>query len=463
MAEEYIVKDMCGSCQFTIDREGTMTISPNKEFNNKTGTLNFKTVSGPEDWPWFQYRDDIKKVIVDKGVTLGAVGDYLFAGFRNCRDFQLENLDVSMTENFEYMFMGCDFLTDISSTAAWDFQKAWRLNGMLCNCPSLEDIAPAANWDVSNAMNFNEMFAGDTSLKDLTPTSGWNMRRAIFMDRMLAGCTGLESLCGTENWNAVNAGSINGICEGCTSLKDISAAGSWKMSSVLEADRSFMGCRSLKDISPVGNWKDARLQNIRSIFEGCTSLEDISPVAKLYTGDIVDMSYAFKGCDSLKDILPVMQWGIKDMDEGWEPGIYFDCTGIFADCPNVPDFTARIDADGRSVVLISKFGEEQAELTAKNIMDKIFGEGTTGTDFIAKTPEGVTFTKEDARNVIKYAAAEMGSRKTLGKDGTIKNIRRHSEYAAAKQKAVSEIRRNPYYSKAAGKTGKEADRSAAVK
>lgn len=69
-----------------------------------TGSGNIPDYSAEDEAPWFDYRYDIKEVIIDSGIT--DIGDYAFAGLEN-----LYTLDCGAVKTIgDHAFYGCDIL-----------------------------------------------------------------------------------------------------------------------------------------------------------------------------------------------------------------------------------------------------------------------------------------------------------------------------------------------------------------
>lgn len=99
-ASEIIASGTCGeNVSWVLDSDGTMTIS---------GTGAMPDYEVPEDLPWAEYILDIKKVIVEDGIT--SVGDWAFFGAENLADVTLPE---SVTRIGLYVFGVSSSLTAI--------------------------------------------------------------------------------------------------------------------------------------------------------------------------------------------------------------------------------------------------------------------------------------------------------------------------------------------------------------
>ena len=101
----------CGeNLTWTLDSEGTLTISGEGPMDNYTYTGNIDKIKTTTA-PWF--RDDltVKKVVIGPGVT--KLGHYAFAALRDLESVSLpEGEGVSLVIN-SYVFANCDALESI--------------------------------------------------------------------------------------------------------------------------------------------------------------------------------------------------------------------------------------------------------------------------------------------------------------------------------------------------------------
>ena len=89
-----------GDCTVTLGSEGTLTVSG-------TGAMADYTSEG--DIPWFANRDDIRKIVVESGVT--RIGDLAFCGSTNLVDVVISN---GVTSIGNYVFYYCGGLTGVT-------------------------------------------------------------------------------------------------------------------------------------------------------------------------------------------------------------------------------------------------------------------------------------------------------------------------------------------------------------
>lgn len=119
------------------------------------------SASGNYRWAasnWTAFQDNIKKIDIEKGVTVPVDASYLFAELRNVTDINgLENLDTSKTQNFTSMFADINDISDIDASVL-DTSSATSLRGMFADDVNLYS-AHIEDWDVSKVTDFSYMFS----------------------------------------------------------------------------------------------------------------------------------------------------------------------------------------------------------------------------------------------------------------------------------------------------------------
>ena len=149
----------CGTCDWTLS-SGTLTI--------ESGTLDsFDSMS---DVPWMSSSEDVTKVVIESTVKARDSVAYMFYWMPNLTSISgLGNLNVSNTENFEYMFYHCDSLSSID-VSSFDTSSATDMNRMFEYCESVESL-DLASFDTSSVTDMTYMFFNCDSLKTLDLSS----------------------------------------------------------------------------------------------------------------------------------------------------------------------------------------------------------------------------------------------------------------------------------------------------
>ena len=239
-----------------VSSTGTLTIS---------GTGTMYSYSDVSNWPWYNYRSSIKKVVINNGVT--SIGDYAFTYCKGLTSITIPN---SVTSIGYYAFSGCSGLTSVTipnsvtSIGGGAFNKCSGLTSITIP-NSVTSIAESA-------------FFGCTGLTSLTiPNSVTSIEEYAFQK-----CTGLTSVTIGNGVTSIGEYAFSGT--GLTSVtipNSVTSIGSG----------AFDGCTGLTSVT-IGN-------GVTSIggyaFQKCTGLTSVTignGVTSIGTG-------AFSGCTGL--------------------------------------------------------------------------------------------------------------------------------------------------------------------
>lgn len=158
------------------------------------------------------YADNVSIDLNHWDVSGVTSADYLFAGWKNLKYFNIDQWDVSNLKRIGYLFYKCTSIEEID-LSNWELNlnynyqdyifyscsnlkrvklpritnNVWyTLSYMFCDCSSLEsvDLSPI---DLSRVNNISNMFKGCTSLKEVTITS--NLSSNIYVGGMFDGVT----------------------------------------------------------------------------------------------------------------------------------------------------------------------------------------------------------------------------------------------------------------------------------
>ena len=70
---EIVYSGTSGTCEWTIDSDGLMTISPAD--GEETGTLlQLDKLCESSDVPWYKYRKSVTRVVIEEGITYRSAG-----------------------------------------------------------------------------------------------------------------------------------------------------------------------------------------------------------------------------------------------------------------------------------------------------------------------------------------------------------------------------------------------------
>lgn len=211
----------CGdNLTWTLDSEGTLTISGTgamTEWEFFQDKLSFNI-------PWYEQRDDIKKVVIEEGVT--TIGKDSFNG---CNAMESVSLPVSLTQIGESAFLYCTSLADVT-------------------IPDGVTVIESSTFDGCNALS-----------EIIIPDSVTAINTEAF--RM---CTGLKSIRLPEKLSEISLNCFGG----CTELTEITIP----QSVTRIGQNAFSNCRSLNTVTIPENVKEIE----REAFIYCSGLTDVT-------------------------------------------------------------------------------------------------------------------------------------------------------------------------------------------
>ncbi|MCH5184876.1 MAG: leucine-rich repeat protein [Oscillospiraceae bacterium] len=266
------VSGECGdNLTWVLDEEGTLTIS---------GTGDMWSWNSSSSVPWYSYRNDIKNITVNNGVT--TIGSYAFS---DCGRLTSITIPSALTSIGKRAFEYSSSLTDIyiSDWAAWfdvSFDDLYSnplfyVKNIYINGKRITDIIiPSGVTSIGNYA-----FAGYSDFTNITIPDGVTS----IGDSAFEYCSGLTSI--TIPDSVTNIG--NSAFSACSGLTGITIPpGVTRI-----RERAFYGCSDLKSIT---------------IPPGATSID----------------GYAFYGCSGLTGIT------IPDSVTSIGSYAFYDCTGL---------------------------------------------------------------------------------------------------------------------------------------
>ena len=314
-ADDDIASGTSGSCDWVIDAEGTLTISPS---DGESGTL--------ESSPWCDYSESITAAVIEDGVC---IDDYSNRLFYDCEELEsvegLDNLDVSEATGMSYMFYNCSSLQTID-VSEWDTSEVLDMAYMFYNCSSLQTL-DVSGWDTSSVFGYQSsscmasMFEGCSSLTYLD-VSDWDVSSVVSMDHMFSGCSSLESL-DVSDWNVKSVWTVYFMFYNCSSLQTLDVSG-WNTTGMRYFTSMFEGCSSLGSLD-VSGWDTSDAEGTTDMFNGCSSLETLD-VSGWDTSDVTGMNRMFYGCTSLAE-LDTSGWETPFL-EGGLTSMFYDCSSL---------------------------------------------------------------------------------------------------------------------------------------
>lgn len=243
-----------GTSPWTITDDGTLTIGAG-------ALVNSSYIS-----PWFDYYEQITKVVIEPDVVGGTSMSYLFSNLVNVTEFDgLNNIDTSNTQDMSFMFKGIENVTtyDLSS------------------------------WDVSQVTDMSYMFWGNMMLGSAVTTiklgSKWNTPRLTNVTGMFQYNNNLTTL-DLGSWTA-DSGSLTQIGGflGGVQIKTVDLT-HFNLSAVTDANSAFEGMSQATSFKFSSGKKLASGVDVTLMFGSELSLTDLD-----LTGfDMSDISQGYR-------------------------------------------------------------------------------------------------------------------------------------------------------------------------
>ena len=318
--------------EWSVLDDGCLLIQNNSA--TSTGILTNPS-STSYQWPWYAYRNDVTRVVVDGSVVISSYGYNLFSGLANCTSFDLHGLSFGSCDYLNNMFSGCSSLVSIDLSYITTGSPL-SCASMFADCSSLESF-DLSGIHFSSVKDVSGMFSGCTSLTDLD-LSDWTFTALQACSGMFSGCSSLTSL-NLDGWNLSNANSstlsnaVGGMFQGCNALTNVSLknwvvpsncnsaignAGSlkspvldvldvtgWKTSNVVNMSNLFQNCTA-KSIVGLDTWNTSNVTTMQSMFYDCANLVSFD-VSKFDMRNVYNVSCMFYGCTSLEE-MDISMW-----------------------------------------------------------------------------------------------------------------------------------------------------------
>ena len=162
-ADNDIARGTSGTCSWVIDANGVFTISPT---DGVSGTLeSYSGQSSNPGTPWNNYRDNVKKVVIEQGVKTNTKANSLFAYMINCTEMNLLELDTRNTEYLTYMFYGCSNLEELD-LSSFNTESAKGFGSLFRECSNLTTL-DISSFDTRNVTTMYNMFKSCDKLKSV--------------------------------------------------------------------------------------------------------------------------------------------------------------------------------------------------------------------------------------------------------------------------------------------------------
>ncbi len=291
LATEDIASGTLGTCTWTIDSEGCLTIAPTDGISGEFSMY----IIGSSVWPWYNYRTDIEAAKIVGNVSASGSLAYMLYGATFLESIDFSSLDTSNVTNMSWMFEGCTFL-ESADLSGWNTSNVTDMSNMFYSCTFL-NTADLSNWDTAQVTNMNYMFINCNSLSSIN-LFGWDTSSVKGINAIFYNCAALTTL-DLSGWNTSNMTNMESAFRGCSSLTTLNLSG-WDTSNVTDIGYMFNNCSSLLSVE-ISNFNTSRITNMQSMFAGCSSLVNLD-LSGWDTSRVTNMSSLFENCTSLSSL-----------------------------------------------------------------------------------------------------------------------------------------------------------------
>lgn len=259
--KEPVVEQKCGkNVTWTFDEKtGVLTISGQ-------GPMYELGIEKPDadKWDYYKYKDDIKEVVVNDGVT--TIGKSAFREYTNITKVTLPST-LTLIDNYAFFFVPLDInipesVTSLGNSAfkGTNVSSVTLKEGMNLGGEAFSDCEKLTSLTIPKGINYGYVNDG----------------RGHWSSQQFSWCTALETVVIEGGGNDIHAGSSNaiknviakGMFNGCIALNTVTI----KDAETIEED-AFYNCSALKTVTINGS----SLKTVESTaFKDCTKLETIT-------------------------------------------------------------------------------------------------------------------------------------------------------------------------------------------
>ena len=177
-----------GTCLWSIDGDGLLTIKPKDEGAGGEIGTDWRYGSGT---PWDDRRSEIKSVKFLGKIKAANSIQNLFNGCANLKSIDFGDLDTSGVTDMSQMFYGCSSLTSLD-LSSFDTSQVTDMGAMFEGCSSLT-LLDLSSLDTSKVISTRSMFQDCSSLTSLD-LSSFNTYNASTTNSMFSGCSCLAKI-----------------------------------------------------------------------------------------------------------------------------------------------------------------------------------------------------------------------------------------------------------------------------
>lgn len=174
-----------GECNWTIDSNGTLIITPGATGNSFNG--NFAVEYNRP--PWYQWSERITSIQIPRTIHASGHLEGLFSRLSSLSSADLSGLETSSVVRMDMLFSGCSSLTSLD-LSGFNTSSVTAMSGMFGGCSSLQSL-DLSSFDTSSVMDMAGMFNGCSSLTSLD-LSGFDTSGVTYMLLMFDGCSSLD-------------------------------------------------------------------------------------------------------------------------------------------------------------------------------------------------------------------------------------------------------------------------------
>ena len=116
---------------------------------------------------------------------------YSFSVYSSIIEINLGKLDFALSNNFSYMFYGCNNLEKLD-VSYFNTNNSKSFEGMFYKCSKLKEIN-VSKFKTTNCENINSMFSCCSSLESIDMLN-WDMKNINDIDYLFSGCKSLKNI-----------------------------------------------------------------------------------------------------------------------------------------------------------------------------------------------------------------------------------------------------------------------------
>lgn len=180
-----IASGTSGTCKWSIDDKGVLTIEPTK--GNEGKLANWLS---EERVPWYKHREAIKKAVFKKTIVAPTC-IYMFCECSKLESVDMANLNTDECTSMRSMFNNCNSLGNID-VSKFNTSKVTNMRYMFFDCSSVKTL-DLRNFDTSNVTDMDGMFGYCSTLTTLN-VSSFNTSKVTNMSQMFDNCKSIETI-----------------------------------------------------------------------------------------------------------------------------------------------------------------------------------------------------------------------------------------------------------------------------